>query len=198
MLLIVTFGETEMGNRLANAAAIVVTAALLSACGGGGGDQPADIAASDTNLAANSTTAPAVANTAFAFPSGVTEFGTTSTTTVQFTNTSASPAFSIAASTGTATGTTTFGSCHFAVTAITGTVGTLTVGSTVTVNPCNLNVATAGAVANGTATSRPVALVLGAASSANASATVGVSASGQLTLNGNLVGTVTLKPITGA
>jgi hypothetical protein len=60
-----------------------------------------------------------------------------------------------------------------------------------------MNVNTAGAVANGVATSRSVALVLGAASSAGASVTVGVNAGGQLTLNGNIVATVVLTPVSG-
>lgn len=168
----------------------------LVACGGGS-DTPAMVAASNTTLPANATTTDAVTNVPFAFPAGVPSFGTTSTTTVAFTNTSTTPAFSIATSTGTATGTTQFGSCIFAVQAITGTVGNLTVGSTITVNPCNMNVNTTGAVANGVATSRSVALVLGAASSAGATVTVGVNPGGQLTLNGSLVGTVTLVPVSG-
>lgn len=172
-------------------------AASLTACGGSDEPAPVQAAASNTTLATNATSAPAVASVPFSFPSGVSSFGTTSTTTVAFTNTSTTPAFSIATSTGTATGTTTFGSCIFAVSSITGTVGNLRVGDTITVNPCNINVNTAGAVANGVATSRSVALVLGAASSAGATVTVGVNPGGQLTLNGNQVGTVTLVPISG-
>lgn len=186
-----------MKKTLAFVVALFATITLMS-CGGGGGEPPAtEVAASDATLPANSTTAPAAANIPFAFPSGVSSFGTTSTTTLTFTNTATTPAFSIATNTGTATGTTQFGSCIFAVQAITGTVGNLKVGDTITVNPCNMNVNTKGAVANGVATSRSVALVLGAASSAGATVTVGINPGGQLTLNGNQVGTVTLTPVSG-
>lgn len=174
-----------------------VAAAMLVACGGG--SDPVDsVATSNTTLAANGTTASAVTAVPFSFPAGVTELGTTAATTVTFTSSSATPAFSIASGGNTATGVTTFGSCIFTVSASTFPTGhALALGQIVTVNPCNLNVATAGAVANGVAQSRSIALLLGAAASANASATVGVNAGGNLTLNGNSVGTVTLTYTTG-
>jgi hypothetical protein len=172
-------------------------AALVAGCGGGDGGAPL-VAASDTVLPTNGTTASAVAQTTFTFNSGVAEFGTNTATDVKFTSDSATPAFSISSGGNTATGTTTFGSCHFAVTSSSFPVGhPLAQGQTVVVNPCNLNVRTAGAVANGVATTRSVALVLGAAASANASVTVGVTAGGQLTLNGSIVTTITLTPLTG-
>lgn len=175
-----------------------LTALLLYACGGGndGTPAPTQAAASNTTLPANPTTTAAITAIPFSF-AAVPSFGTTSTTTVTFTNTATTPAFSIATATGTATGTTQFGSCIFAVTAISGTVGTMRIGDTITVNPCNFNVGTSGALANGVATTRAIALLLGAAASANSTVTVGVNPGGQLTLNGNLVGTVTLVPISG-
>jgi hypothetical protein len=174
----------------------VATGAVLAACGGGS-DQPLGVA-TPTTVSTNSTVASAVVAQPFAFASGVPAFGTTSTTTVTFTGTSTAniPA-KIETPTGSAQVTTTFGSCIFAVASVTGTVGSLKVGDTITVNPCNMNVNTAGAVANGVATSRSVALVLGAASSAGATVTVGVNPGGQLTLNGTQVGTVTLVPVSG-
>jgi hypothetical protein len=173
-------------------------AALVSGCGGGDGGAPL-VAASDTVLPTNGTTASAVAQTTFTFNNGVAEFGTNTATDVKFTSDSATPAFSISSGGNTATGTTTFGSCHFAVTSSNYPAGhPLAQGNTVTVNPCNLKVGTAGATANGVQTSRAVALVLGAAFSANATVTVGVNPGGQLTLNGNIVGVVTLTPLTGA
>jgi hypothetical protein len=176
---------------------MVATGAVLAACGGGGDDAPLGVA-NNTTLATNATTAAAVINQPFAFPAGVPAFGTTSATTVQFTSTSTVPAFSVASAQGTASGSTSFGSCIFAVTQSTFPAGhPLALNQTVTVNPCNMNVNTAGAVANGVATSRSVALVLGAASSAGASVTVGVNAGGQLTLNGNIVATVVLTPVSG-
>jgi hypothetical protein len=171
--------------------------ALLYACGGGGGDQPLGVAG-NTTLAVNSAVAPAVVNTPFTFPAGVPALGTTGSTSVTFTSTSTAPQFKVESTQGTASGVTSFGSCIFAVTSSTFPAGhPLAQGQTVTVNPCNMTVGTAGAVANGVAQSRSIALVLGAASSAGASVTVGVNPGGQLTLNGNIVGTVTLTPVTG-
>lgn len=174
-----------------------VAAAMLVACGGG--SDPVDsVATSNTTLAANGTTASAVTAVPFSFPAGVTELGTTAATTVTFTSSSATPAFSIASGGNTATGVTTFGSCIFTVSASTFPVGhRLALGSVVVVNPCNVNVGTAGVVANGVASTRSVALALGTAASNNTSVSVGVNAGGNLTLNGNSVGTVTLTYVTG-
>lgn len=175
----------------------VGASALLYACGGGGDDQPLGVAGT-TTLATNSTVAASVVSTPFTFASGVPALGTTGATTVTFTSTSTAPAFSISEAGRTATGSTSFGSCIFAVTASTFPAGhALAVGQTVVVNPCNMNVNTAGAVANGVAATRSVALLLGSAASSGASATVSVTAGGALTLNGNTVGTVTLTPVTG-
>ena len=175
----------------------VGVSALLYACGGGGDEQPLGVAG-NTTLATNSTTAAAVVNTPFTFSSGVPAFGTTAATTVQFTSTSTAPAFSVSSGGATASGTTSFGSCVFAVTSSSFPAGhPMAVGQTVTVNPCNLSVNTAGAVANGVATSRSVALLLGAASSAGSGNAIAVTAGGALTLNGNNVGLVTLTPVSG-
>jgi len=171
-------------------------AAILVACGGGG-DQLQQ-ATSDTTLAANGTTASAVANTKFSFPSGVLGLGTSAATDVTFTSSSSTPSFSISSGGNTATGTTTFGSCIFTVTSSNFPAGSaLAQGQTVTVNPCNLSVSTAGKTANGVAVSSSVLLYLGTAKSMGATATVGVSPSGALTLNGNVVATITLTPVTG-
>jgi len=179
------------------ALALVAGTAMLSACSSGD-DETAMVVASDTVLAVNPTTAAAVKDTPFTF-SSVPALGTTATTTVAFTSTATTPAFSIASGGSTATGTTTFGSCIFAITASTFPAGhALAAGQTVTVNPCNMSVNTTGAAANGVATTRSVALLLGAAASSGQSAVVAVNAGGQLTLNGNSVGTVTLTPISGA
>jgi hypothetical protein len=170
----------------------------LSACGGGDGTVPLHGAASDVSLAASPTTTSAVTGLPFVFSGGVTDFGTTAATTVTFTDASATPAFSIASGGNTATGTTAFGSCIFKVTQSTFTAPSpLVLGSTVTVHPCNINVASKGVIANGQGVTRSVALLLGAAVSAGASVTVGVDSGGNLTLNGKSVGTVTLAPVTG-
>ena len=173
----------------------------LSACGGGDEPPPVLVAPAAVNLAASPATTTAVAATPFSFPSGVAELGTTAPTTIVFTapaGTTTTPAFSIASEGNTATGTTTFGSCIFAITASTFPAGhRLALGNTVVVNPCNINVQTAGVQATGVSASRSVALALGSAVSAGSSVTVQVNPGGQLTLNGSSVGTVTLTPVTG-
>jgi hypothetical protein len=177
----------------------VFAAATLTACGGGGGEPaPAQVVAGDTTLPANATTTAAVTKIPFTFPGGVSDFGTTSSTTVMWTNTSTTPAFSIASGGNTATGTTTFGSCIFAISASTFPAGSrLAQGNTIVVNPCNINVNTAGMSANGVGATRSVALLLGSAVSAGASVTLSVNPGGQLTINGQSVGTVTLVAVTG-
>jgi hypothetical protein len=176
----------------------VGASALLVACGSGGDDsQPLGVATNPV-VATNSTVAASVVAVPFAFPTGVPALGTTAATTVTFTSTSTAPAFNISSGGATATGTTSFGSCIFAVTASTFPAGhALSLGQTVVVNPCNMNVNAAGAVANGVGVTRSVALVLGAAASSGASVVVAVTAGGALTLNGNSVATVTLTPVSG-
>jgi len=180
-------------------AAVAMT---LSACGGGGSEPaPVLVAPAAVNLAASPATTAAVAATPFAFPAGVAELGTTAPTTIVFTapaGTTTTPAFSIASEGNTATGTTTFGSCIFAITSSTFPAGSrLARGNTVVVNPCNINVQTAGLQATGVGATRSVALALGSAVSSGSSITVQVNPGGQLTLNGASVGTVTLTPVTG-
>jgi hypothetical protein len=186
-----------MNNPLA-LAVVFLAAATLTACGGSSEPAPVEVAAADAKLPANPTTTAAVANIPFTFPGGISDFATTSTTTVAFTNTSTTPAFSIASGGNTATGTTTFGSCIFAITASTFPTGSrLAKGNTITVNPCNINANTAGLSANGVGTTRSVALLLGAAASSGATVTLSVNPGGQLTINGQSAGTVTLTPVTG-
>jgi hypothetical protein len=186
-----------MKKTLALALAIFA-AASLTACGGGGGEPaPVQVAATDVSLPANGTTTAAVTNIPFTFPAGVTEFGTTSTTTVAFTDTSTTPAFSIASAGQTATGTTTFGSCHFLITSSTfPSTSKMAQGNTITVNPCNINVSTKGVAANGIAVDRSIALLLGVAVSAGVPVQLSVNPGGQLTINGKSVGSVTLQVVT--
>jgi hypothetical protein len=195
----VGLGKGLTMKKILSLALAVFTAAALTACGGGGGEPaPVQVVAGDTTLPANATTTAAVTNIPFTFPAGISDFATTSTTTVMWTNTSTTPAFSIASGGNTATGTTTFGSCIFAISASTFPTGSrLAKGNTITVNPCNIRVNTAGLSANGVGATRSVALALGAAVSAGSTITVSVNPGGQLTLNGQSVGTVTLVPVSG-
>jgi hypothetical protein len=175
----------------------VAAAALLAACGGGSSD-PILVVSADANVPANATVAGALAGTSFAFPSGVAALGTTGTTTLAFSGTAATPGFAVGSGGNTASGSAAFGSCIFAVTSSNFPAGhALALGQTLTVNPCNVNIATAGATANGVAQQRTVRMELGAAFSAGQAITVGVTAQGNLTFNGTSVATVTLTPVTG-
>ncbi|MHB8838603.1 MAG: hypothetical protein ACYC7F_06580 [Gemmatimonadaceae bacterium] len=193
-------------SRSILAAAALALAVVSSACKKDT-TAPLQMVAENTTLQVNSTITSALVGTAFSFPGGAGALssavaGQNLAMTFGGTSTSPTAAMTITNSSGGTVGTistnVTFGSCIFAVTASTFPAGhALAQGQTITVNPCNIWVGTSGAVANGVATTRSVALLLGNASSANASVTVGVNAGGQLTLNGNTVGTVTLTPISG-
>jgi hypothetical protein len=193
-------------SRMVFALAIVSTATVFAAC-----DEdptaPTMVVAGNTTLAANANVVDAVAGIPFSFVGGagaiapavagqnlvVTFGGTETAPTATMVITTAA-----GATTGTITTAVTFGSCIFAVTSSNFPAGHApSLGQTVVVNPCNLSVNTTGAVANGVATSRSVALLLGAAASAGSSVIIAVTAGGQLTLNGNNVGTVTLTPVSG-
>jgi hypothetical protein len=178
----------------------VAAAGVLSGCGGGGSagnDVPA-VATANTTVAVSSAVTGALVSTAFAFPSGVTSFGTTSATTVTFNDTTPIPAFTITSGGHTAIGTIT-GSCSFKIASSDFPAPSpLEEVKTVTVNPCNVKINTTGQVANGAGQPRNVELVLGANASSVIPITVSVTASGQVTLNGATVGTVVLSNGTGA
>ncbi len=183
--------------KLKFVALAAVSVAALAACGGGG--DPVLVAAENATVSVAPAVTAAVANTDFTFASGVAALGTSAATTVKFTSTSATPAFSISSGGNTATGTTTFGSCIFVVSNSSFPAGhPLSNGQTVTVNPCSINISTAGGVANGQTVPRSVALLLGAAASSNQSVQVAVSPNGNLTLNGNNIGVIRLTPVSGA
>ena len=179
-----------------------VFTASLAACGGGGsGSGGFSSVTSTANIATPvvASTTKAVVNTPFAFPSGVPSLGTTSATTVAFTNTADSPAFSIASGGAVATGTTRFGSCIFTVTASTFPPGfALATGQVVTIQPCSLNVVTAGGLANGSSALRDVSLVLGNTLSTSIPLSVIIEPDGKVTINNIVVGTVAVAVVTGS
>ncbi len=184
---------------LRRALGVFAAAALLS-CGGGGGSAPAPVAVvtSDLAVAATAATVPAVVNTTFAFPSGVSSFGTTGTTTLSFTSATATPSFKIEADGGTATGTTTFGSCHFQITASTFPAGhKMAVGAIITVDPCEIEAGTTGASADGSAVTTNISIQLGNESSAGVPATMTIDSTGKVTLNSTAFGTTEVKLVTG-
>jgi hypothetical protein len=175
-------------------AALIATSFVLASCGGGDGDS---LAVSSSNLTApvNASTASAIAGESFAFSGGVEKFGTTSPTTVTLGSAST---FSVAATEGTASGNLTFGSCIFTVTASTfPATSPLALGKTVTVHPCNMTVATAGAPAVGGAAARAVSFVLEGNASQSHNLMVDVADNGTITVEGVNVGSVTLAPVTG-
>jgi hypothetical protein len=173
-----------------------VTAAALSACGGGDDPAPANVAAANATVPASATVVGSVSGKSFAFGSGVPSFGTTATTTVTF-GTGTSPAFTIASGTSTATGATTFGSCIFTVAQSGFATGPLAAGSVLTVNPCTFAFDTAGKVASGAPVTLNVNLQLGTTSSAPQQVQATISPSGALSVNGQQLGTVAVRPVTG-
>lgn len=193
-------------SRVVTVAAVLAVGVASTACKDDS-TAPQKMVATNTQLTVNSTVTTALASTTFSFPGGAGALATevaNQNLALTFGGSTTSPtaAMVITSPTGGAVGTVsanvTFGSCIFAVTVSTFPAGhRLAVGSVITVNPCNINVQTAGQQANGVAASRSVALQLGSAVSSGASVTVQVNPGGQLVLNGQSVGTVTLVPVTG-
>lgn len=181
------------------------TAAALVGCGGdggggGGGAEPTPVAVvpGATTLAASSTTTAAVTAIPFTFPAGVPELGTTAATTITFTNTATTPAFTIASGGNTASGITTFGSCIFQV--ITSTFPAdhqLAAGKTKVIENCSIKVDTAGVHLDALAEDRTVQLLLGGSESTGERINIDVNPAGQLVVNGQVVGSVTIVLVTG-
>lgn len=193
-------------SRLVTVAALLAVGVASSACKDDA-TAPQKMVATNTTLPVNATITNALVGSTFTFAgqAGVLAPSLANQNlALAFAGTSTAPTalITITSPTGGAVGTATanvsFGSCIFVVTNSSFPAGhALANGQTITVNPCNVNVSTAGALANGVATTRSVALVLGAASSAGVPVTVGVNPGGQLTLGGQTVGTVTLVPVSG-
>jgi hypothetical protein len=141
-------------------------------------------------------TVAAVTGKSFSFNSGVSALGTTSPTTVSVDSAST---FSVTSAQGNASGNLSFGSCIFTVTASTFPAGSpLATGKVLEVQPCALEIPTAGIVTSAPATVLSVTFNLGGALSAAQSFTIDVLDNGTVTVNGTTVGTVTVTPSTGA
>jgi hypothetical protein len=187
-----------MNKLLSVLLSLAVATSMLAACGGNGGNEGVQVAPPVAVIPASPTSVAAVVNTTYAFPTGVPSFGTTSTTTVVFTSTATTPAFSISSGGKTATGTTTFGSCHFKITQSDFVAPSpLAAGNTIIVNPCNISVDTNGQASTGTNQVQPSNFVLGTASSTDVPVVVSVDSSGNINVNGSFLGTVPLVPLTG-
>ena len=202
-----TAARRTIAARLYRFSAVLAAVVVPVACHKEPTAAPVQQAATNTTLTTNATVANAVAGVPFSFPGGAGAIspsvaGQNLTLTFGGTTTAPSASMVITPAAGGASATitadVTFGSCIFKVTATTGTVpANLAVGQIITVNPCNLNVSTQGATANGVAANRAASLFLGAAASTGTLVTVSVNAGGGLTINGSSVGTVTLVPVSG-
>lgn len=191
--------------------AIVTSAtALLLACGGGGSsDGPISVAASAPPVVVDATngsnSVQAMTTSTIVFASGVPSFGTTGSTTLQVVASpigTPPPSFTITSGGFTASGDLTFAtpsSCVFTVKSSTFVAASaLAAGKKVTASPCILTLATAGAPATGVSTTINVTLTLGTVTSAPYKATVAISPTGTVMVNGLTVVTVQVRPLTGA
>jgi hypothetical protein len=188
----------KFGKRAVSAAVVVCVSAALSGCFWDSSDDGAAVATANLTVPAAASSLAAVVNTAYTFPA-VTEFGTTSATTVTFSSATATPSFSISSAEGTASGATTFGSCIFTVTASTfPSTSPLALGKVVTVHPCELQVLTAGVVVGATSASLGTRFILGQTPSSSVFLAATLDANGQLTIGNVSLGTVPVAAATGA
>lgn len=142
-------------------------ALLAVACGDNKSTSPqSKVVTEDAVVTVTATTIPVIFSAPPAeFPAGVPDFGTNVATTLSFSandTAAATPVFSVKTATDSASGLTTFGSCIFTVTTSTFPAQhALAVGKTVTINPCSVNIATAGTTTGTPITTPTVEIVLG-------------------------------------
>ncbi len=179
-----------------------VMAGMLTMSGCGGDDDEAKFAQGNAAVPLNRDTVRAVDNQAFTLPAGAFPAGTalaTQPTTVRFTNTAgtAAPTGTITAANGnTASGPVTFASCTFTIQQ--SNIPGITVGQTITVNPCQYNVLTGGLEATGQATTVQILLQLGQTPSAAVQAQVSIDpATGIVTVNNVNTGVAVVLVVTG-
>jgi hypothetical protein len=178
----------------------LLVATTLVACSDGNGTAQVQVAGTNTTAAVSGTQTAAVVGAPFGYSNGVPVFGTTAPTTVVFSNTATTPAFSVTSGGNTATGTTTFGSCHFLVTSSTfiSPPSPLVVGTTITADPCTIVVNNKGQLANGLCTQYTVQLLLGTRLSDGQPMSICLAENGDVSIGGIVIGKVTLVPLTGA
>lgn len=192
-------------KKLLLLAAVLSSVTLLASCGGGGGDTP-QVAAANAELAVDADNGrpvfTALQNEAFTFPTGVADFGTAGTTTLTITppaSAGRNPTFAVASGGDTASGTMGFGSCIFRITVSTfNPPSPLVDGAIIEIQNCGVRLDTAGQNANDVALQKSAVLFLNNANSTGTTVTVSINPAGKITLNGRVVGTVTLKPVTGS
>jgi hypothetical protein len=182
--------------------AVLAAALALAACGGGGSTStvaPVQVATSNLSVAVTPSITAALSNVPFAFAGGVPQLRTTGTTTIVFSGTGTTPAFTITSAAGTVTGFTTFGSCIFNVT---GGTGLFQIGEIIRIDPCTFNVATAG-FKIGDSGAANTSIVLGNTNSSPVQTSLNISDDGTvifITGSGNRipVGKVTFQLVTGS
>ena len=171
----------------------LTASALLAGCGGGSSNNAAtvpDLPAVAISPANGAALISAVSNRTFPFPAatGVAALRTTGPTNVVFSGQN----FTISqtgSGAGSYSGNVGFGSCIFTVTS--STLPGVNPGDVFTVNPCSLDVNTAGQIV-GTTTERDVVLVLGTASSTPVPTPVTVTTTGGVSIGTSttIIGTV--------
>ena len=198
-------------NKMALACVVVAGSALMAACGGGDSAPARTVAGDNLSLVASASTAAAVApayvavsSTPIAFPAGFT--GTVSKTdltartapagtTVAFSTgtVATSPVVTVVSGGLTATGLTTFGSCTFTFDASSPFVAPspFAPGQTLYVDPCSVTIPTAGVPSDNSAQIINVTFTLGNTTVTHA-VPVKVSPTGEVTIEGKTVGTVTV------
>lgn len=184
-------------NKLMAGLVMAGGALALVGCGGGGAPDLVTTAANDVTVKVTPASIAAIADTTFTFPDGVEEFGTTAATTFAVGGTTASPTFSIASDGKTALGALAFGSCILTVVE-SSLPSPLAKDETLTIEPCNFNVNSKGAIA-GSPTSRTITLTLGRSTSNGVQKLITIDReTGEITINGVVVGKVTVVVSTGS
>ncbi|TXT39074.1 MAG: hypothetical protein FD135_2452 [Comamonadaceae bacterium] len=197
------------GTKLALAA---VFAASLAACGGSSGTPTVAAVSAPVTVGVQTTTSAAatavLANQTFTFANtatltnGVNGAADIPFTKLAFTTATATGAvpFTLTQASGTSIkGEMTFGSCIFTVKEMpVGTVLTTPLVYTIPTAQCQIKVDTTNAAANGSTVNRAVTYTIGLSASSATSIPVTVSATGQITVAGVVVGTGTVVQVTGA
>jgi hypothetical protein len=182
--------------------ALIGATAALVACGGGGSSAPAQ--AINGNLTGNVSAAniAALLGTTLTFPNGVSEFGTTTATTVAFGGTAAAPTATITNGGNTSTADVTYGSCIFTIKSASsnGSLARyLIVGNVITVNPCTLTFETNGKTASPNPQTVTMTSQFGTNSKVFIFGSFTLTADGRVLLsNGDSLGGLVLTPVTGA
>ncbi len=196
-------------NKISLAAMVLGGGMLLSACGGDGDTtslQPATVAAADISATIDKTTGPAavdtVLNEAFTFASGVADLGTTASTTLTLSGSSAAPTFTLNSGGFEAKGDMSYGSCIFKINSSNflpaATFPRLQVGQITTIEPCKITIPTAGQKAGVTDIKKAVKFFLRNSLGLSGQLSIVVNADGTVTVKSKKFGTVTLVISTGA